>query len=252
MNFIFILEGGRMDILENVNEVGERLLNNINLNLENLQNNFLKTNLGQITNIAIDLGLKALLPDFVENEVIEVKDALLQGGIEEAIDTTLENAIEIGKKAIGISNSDFKNIEQVKSSIKKGNYIDGISSSLNIIIDGLNKSNILSDDVLKAIKDGKDVIVNNVDTNVENEFENEMKALKKIEKYIENWKKEYLNKNLEGMNKEFKKIDKQMNKLIPLENIIRNVENIKTINYMIDNNPDFDFDKVYLELSNQI
>ena len=79
-----------MELLENANEVGNKLINNINMNLENLQNNFLKTNIGQIANVAIDYGLRALLPDLVEDEVIEVKDALLTGGIEKGIDKAIE------------------------------------------------------------------------------------------------------------------------------------------------------------------
>ena len=69
-----------MEILENIKELGNKLENN--LELKKLQDDFLKSNIGQIANIAIDLGLKALLPDKIENEVIEVKDALLTGGIE--------------------------------------------------------------------------------------------------------------------------------------------------------------------------
>ena len=218
-----------MEILENINELGNKLNNN----LEYLQNNFLKTNIGQLANTAVDFGLKVLLPDFVENEVIEVKDAFITGGIEDALNKTLENAIELGKKALGINNSDFKSIVQAKDALKEGNYLEGISNTLNFVIEKLEKSNLISSNVSSLIKNGKDIILNNIDSNVENEFEQEIKALGKIEKYIANWEKFYSNKNIDGMNNELNKIEKQMKKILPLENIIKNVNKIENINNLI-------------------
>lgn len=237
-----------MEILENINELGNKLNNN----LENLQNNFLKTNIGQLANTAVDFGLKVLLPDFVENEVIEVKDAFITGGIEDALNKTLENAIELGKKALGINNSDFKSIVQAKDALKEGNYLEGISNTLNFVIEKLEKSNLISSNVSSLIKNGKDIILNNIDSNVENEFEQEIKALGKIEKYIANWEKFYSNKNIDGMNNELNKIEKQMKKILPIENIIKNVNKIENINNLINNSENFDFNNVYLELANQI
>jgi len=237
-----------MEILENINELGNKLNNN----LEYLQNNFLKTNIGQLANTAVDFGLKVLLPDFVENEVIEVKDAFITGGIEDALNKTLENAIELGKKALGINNSDFKSIVQAKDALKEGNYLEGISNTLNFVIEKLEKSNLISSNVSSLIKNGKDIILNNIDSNVENEFEQEIKALGKIEKYIANWEKFYSNKNIDGMNNELNKIEKQMKKILPIENIIKNVNKIENINNLINNSENFDFNNVYLELANQI
>jgi len=237
-----------MEILENINELGNKLNNN----LENLQNNFLKTNIGQLANTAVDFGLKVLLPDFVENEVIEVKDAFITGGIEDALNKTLENAIELGKKALGINNSDFKSIVQAKDALKEGNYLEGISNTLNFVLEKLEKSNLISSNVSSLIKNGKDIILNNIDSNVENEFEQEIKALGKIEKYIANWEKFYSNKNIDGMNNELNKIEKQMKKILPIENIIKNVNKIENINNLINNSENFDFNNVYLELANQI
>ncbi len=237
-----------MEILENINELGNKLNNN----LEYLQNNFLKTNIGQLANTAVDFGLKVLLPDFVENEVIEVKDAFITGGIEDALNKTLENAIELGKKVLGINNSDFKSIVQAKDALKEGNYLEGISNTLNFVIEKLEKSNLISSNVSSLIKNGKDIILNNIDSNVENEFEQEIKALGKIEKYIANWEKFYSNKNIDGMNNELNKIEKQMKKILPIENIIKNVNKIENINNLINNSENFDFNNVYLELANQI
>ena len=239
-----------MELLNNINNLDNKILNDLNLN--NLQNNFLQTNIGQIANGAIDLGLRYLLPDYVENEIIEVKDALISGGIKEGINKAIENAIEIGKKAIGIESAEFKNIEQAEKSLEQGEIINGISDSLDFVLDKLSSSNIISKNVTNTIKNGKDFILNNFSADIDKEFVEERKAINKIEKYINNWEKNYNNKNLEGLQKEYNKIEKQMKKILPLENIINNVNKIRNINELIKNNENFDFDDVYLELAKKL
>ena len=56
-------------------------LNNNELVTEKEQNGFLNTTMGKVVNTAIDLGLRWILPDFVENQVIDIKNSLLKGGL---------------------------------------------------------------------------------------------------------------------------------------------------------------------------
>ena len=239
-----------MDILENINELGNKLINNEDL--KQLQEGFLQSKVGQIVNSAVDFGLREILPDFVEDEVIEVKDALITGGLKEGIDTAVENAINLGKNIIGIFNENYKNIDQVENSLKKGELIEGISSSIDFIVNKLEDSKIISTNVSDLIKNGKNLILGNVNNNMQNEFNNELKALKKIEKYIKNWEKHYSEKNIEGLNTEFNKIKKQLKNIITLENIINNVRKIENINKLIENTNEFNFNEVYLDLAEKI
>lgn len=239
-----------MELLENINEIGNNLNNN--LNLENLQNNFLNTTVGKITNAAVDLGIKALMPDFVENEVIEVKDALISGGLKEGLDTAVKNAIDVGKKAIGLENVEFSSIEDAATALYEGDIVGGISNGLDFVLDNIANSEIIPENITYLIKQGKDIILNDVDSGIKNEFTNEIKALNKLEKYISNWEKNYLKKDMEGVQKEYKKIEKQMIKILPLEKIINNVNKIRNIHDLIESTRDFDFDKIYLELADNI
>lgn len=239
-----------MDILENINELGNKLINNEEL--KNIQEGFLQSKIGQIVNSAIDFRLKEILPDFVEDEVIEVKDALFTGGLKEGIDTAIENAINLGKNIVGIFNENFKDIDQVEKSLEKGEIIEGISDSIDFIVNKLEKSNIISTNISELIKNGKNLILGNVDSNIQNEFNSELKSLKKIEKYIKNWEKYYSEKNIEGLNTEFNKIKKQLKNIIPLENIINNVRKIENINQLIKNSDEFNFDEVYLNIAEKI
>lgn len=239
-----------MELLENINEIGNNLNNN--LNLENLQNIFLNTTVGKITNAAVDLGIKALMPDFVENEVIEVKDALISGGLKEGLDTAVKNAIDVGKKAIGLENVEFSSIEDAATALYEGDIVGGISNGLDFVLDNIANSEIIPENITYLIKQGKDIILNDVDSGIKNEFTNEIKALNKLEKYISNWEKNYLKKDMEGVQKEYKKIEKQMIKILPLEKIINNVNKIRNIHDLIESTRDFDFDKIYLELADNI
>ena len=236
-----------MDLLENMNELGNKLDNF--LKLENAQDLFLNTTVGQIANSAIDIGLKILLPEYMENEVIEVKDALITGGIKEGISTAIENAIEIGKKVIGLDNLEFSNISSAEQALVEGNVIGGISSCLDNVLDKATDANIISVNISNSIKEGKEEILNNISTNINKEFENEIKAVNKIEKYINNWNKYYKSKNMEGLKNEYNKIEKQMKKIMPLENLINNVNKIRNINELIKNNENFDFNEMYLDLA---
>ena len=239
-----------MNILENINEIENKIENNLNLN--NLQDKFLNSTIGQIANTAINLGLKTMLPDLIEDEVIEVKDALITGGIKEGISTAIDNAIAVGKKVLGIDNTAFTSVSQVEDAINNGNLINEISKGIDNVLDNLSNNNFISESITSIIKGGKNVILNNIGSNVETEFQDEINAINKIEKYISNWEKAYDKKDIDGVTKEYNKIEKQMKKILPLENIINNVNKIRNINQLISNNENFDFNKVYLDLANNI
>ena len=44
---------------------------------ENEQKNFLETTLGKTINTAIDIGIRAILPDFIDEQIINVKNKIL-------------------------------------------------------------------------------------------------------------------------------------------------------------------------------
>lgn len=84
--------------------------NNISNNIEigKKQNNFLETTLGKTINVGMDIGLRMLLPDLIENQVIEIKDTLLNEGLSEGIKKVVSSAIDLGKSAIRNSHRKFR------------------------------------------------------------------------------------------------------------------------------------------------
>ena len=94
---------------------------------EKSQKNFLESTLGKTINTAIDIGIRALLPDFIDEQVINIKNNLIKNGLKEGISKTIDDAIDIGKSAIGIVTGNFENVNQMQTAVKTGGIIDGIS-----------------------------------------------------------------------------------------------------------------------------
>ncbi len=75
------------------------LENNNNVTYEE-QKSFLESNLGQVINGGIDLGLRAVLPDVIEDEVIEIKDSIITDGFSAGIKTAIDNVVDMGRSVL--------------------------------------------------------------------------------------------------------------------------------------------------------
>ena len=73
--------------LEKSNQIENEIMTEKN------QNKFLETMLGKTINGAVDIGLRWVLPDLIEDEIINIKDSLIKGGLKEGINTAINTAI---------------------------------------------------------------------------------------------------------------------------------------------------------------
>lgn len=235
----------------------EKEIDNLEINneltIENKQNKFLETTLGKTINTGIDLGIRAALPNFIEEQVIDLKNNLINYGLKDGIKKSIDDALNIGKSTIGIITGNFDNISQMQEAIKNGGIIDNISNVLDSTINMVYKNGLINNSIAKTIKEGKNIILNNIEKNIENTFNNQIKAINYTEKYINNWKDNFENHNFEGMEKEYKKIEKEFNKLAPIENIINNVRAIENLHMLIKNNgQDFNLTQEQIELAKKL
>lgn len=231
--------------------------NGINLNNEikirEEQTNFLETTLGKTINTAIDIGIRALLPDFIDEQIINIKDNLLNYGLKDGITKTIEDAIDIGKSAIGIFTGNFESISQMQNAIETGGLIDGISSLLDTVVDKVNKKGIINYNIANTIKQGKDIILNSVEHNIEEKFKEQNIEVENIEKYMNNWKENFKDKNFGKMEKEYNKIEKILETLAPLEEIINQARIIGNIHNLIKNNgQNFNLNQEQLALAQKL
>lgn len=228
-------------------EIENNILNNLNINNE--QNKFVNSTIGKVINNAIDMGLRHVLPDLIEEEVIDVKDSLIKNGLKEGIKTAVENAINIGKSAIGIVTGNFENISQIKKAVEQGGLIDSVSEAIDFATKKAQSAGIIDRNVGNLIKSGKNSILNNVSSSIEKELINQEKNIEKLEKYSENWKEYYNNKDFNGMQKEYNKIKEKLKEIIPIEQTIKNARIIETLHNLIKNKGiDFNLSKEEIEL----
>lgn len=235
--------------MENLN------INNIELNkkIEKSQNNFLETVLGKTINTAIDIGLRTILPDFLENQVIDLKNNLINYGLKDGIKKSIDDSINIGKSAIGIITGKFENITQMQEAVKSGGIIDNISNLLDSVVNKIYSKGVINSGVAKTIKQGKNTILNNIEKNIENTFNSQIKSLNNTEKNIDNWKKYYNDRNFEGMEKEYKRIQKELNNLAPIEKTINEARTIENLHLLIKNNgQNFELSNEQIELAQKL
>ena len=199
------------------------------------QNTFLQTTLGKTINTAIDVGLRGILPDMIEEQIIEIKDVLLKNGLKEGINTAIKSAIDLGKSALGIVTGKFENLSQAHTAVKKGGIIDGISEVIDNVLESSTKNELISKGTGKLIKKGKNAILDTISSNIEEKFMQEMNSLEKVSKYISNWKNCYNLKDTEGMEREYKKLKKQMDTIMALDSTISEAKKIENIHNLLKN-----------------
>ena len=217
------------------------------------QKSFLETTLGKVLNVGVDIGLRTVLPDFIEDTVIDVKDAILKSGFKDGLKSVVNNVIEMGKSIKGIVTGDFDSINQARLAVKKGGIIDSTSELLDYSINIAKNKGLINNEVAGILKNGKKSMINSIESSIDHEFNSEINELSKLEKYENQWKEYYSNKNFNGMEKEYNKMKKSLKEILPIESIINNARKIENLHLLIKNNgQNFDISEEQIELANML
>lgn len=209
--------------------------------------------MGKTINTAIDIGIRSILPDFIENQIIDLKDNMINYGLKDGINKSIGDAIDFGKSAIGVVTGNFENISQMQSAVQAGGVIDSISNVIDEVINRVRKAGLINTTIANTIKQGKNVILNNVENNIQKTFSNQIKSMESIEKNIKNWKDGFENRDFSIMEKEYKKIKVELKNLVPLEKTISEARVIENLHNLIKNNGnDFNLTKEQMELANKL
>ena len=204
--------------------------------IEKEQKNFLETTLGKTINTGLDIGLRVLLPDLIEDQVIDIKDTIIENGFGEGIKKAISSAIDLGKSVVGIFTGNFENISQAQTAVKDGGILDGISDVLDFTLDKVKNIGIVPNAIIETIKQGKNVLLDNMASKIEDTFNQQLESVEKLQVYNQNWKEYYQSQNFEGMQKEYNKIKQELENIIPLEKTIKETREIENIHIMIQNN----------------
>jgi hypothetical protein len=212
--------------------------NNLSItnNLKSLQENFLDSSIGKVVNNALDIGLRALLPDVIEDEIINIKDSILENGFKDGIKEAINEAVSFGKSAIGVVTGKFDNVSQIETAIKKGGIIDTASDLLDTAIKTAQNKNLIDKSTATLIKNGKNTILKSVEDKIEDTLSAQIKNVEKLQSYSEKWNVAYEAQDLSEMDKNFKNIEKYIKETIPLENTINEARKIENLHNLIKNN----------------
>lgn len=233
--------------------INNEIENKNNINIYEKQRNFLESDLGKTINSALDIGLKAALPNLIEDQVIEIKNTILEQGFKEGLKEVINSGIEIGKSITGVVTGNFENISQVQLAIKNGGILDSISTLLDMSINLAKNKNLINNSLAKILKQSKNTIINSINDKIEETLSNQLKSLEKLEKYCDNWKEYYEKRDFSGMEKSYRSIENYLNKVMPLENTINEARKIQNIHSLIKNNgKNFDISNNELELAQKL
>ena len=230
-----------------------KIENSLKEKISDFQERFLESDIGKAVNSAIDIGLKAVLPDLIEDQIIDIKNAILENGFKEGIKEVINSGINTGKSAIGIVTGEFENISQIQLAEKNGGIIDKFSELFDYVIDLAEKKEIINKNISNLIKNGKNTIMESISNKIEDTLTNQLKSIEKIEKYCENWNLAYSIQDISGMEKAYNNIKNNLEKVIPLENTLnkaRVIENLQ--NLLKSKNYDFNLTESELRLAEKL
>ena len=189
-----------------------------------------------------------------QNAIFKAMEACQNSGndIEDHFGETT-NMINLGKSAMGIFTGNFENLSQAQEAIKSGGIIDSLSNVLDSVLSKVTKKGWIKYGTSTLIRQGKNVILDNISKSIENSFTNQINNLDKLVKYENNWKAYYKDKNLNGMEKEYRKINEKLKELMPFETALKQARQIENLHKIIKNNGgDFNLTQEQIELSKML
>ena len=192
-------------------------------------------------NFGVDLGLKALLPDLIEDQVIDIKNSILEGGFKEGVNTLVKKVNEFKNSITGIFTGNFNNIEEIHTATKQGGIIKTVSKGLSKGIDAGVKSGAIPKSVGSIIKTGKTTILNEFNSSLESQMKKEMKKFDTLNDLNKKWYDALDKRDFDKMTKYTEKISELSKDLVKFSNIIEETKKIEELHNFIKENNSFDF-----------
>ena len=203
--------------------------------IENLQ----KTNdkaqgLYTIANTGLEIGLKAILPDFIEDDVLDIKDKFVQEGFSKGIQEIINKGEDIGKSIQGIFTGKFETVEQIKRLVQTDGILDGASDIIDKVLKSLVNKKKISKSTYNLIKTGKKEILNSLENELEGYYKINEYSLENLSELCQEWKESYKREDYSEMEKNMKKIKQKLNKNLTIETIINEARNLEKIQKYIE------------------
>lgn len=194
----------------------------------------------------IDSSIRSLpLPKLAEEGLILVKDYFKDEDNREKVVDFVENIVSKG--------TDFlKDVWNVKDIVKTKGIKEGIGKVVDIAIDNAKEKNMISKNIAKTLKEGKEFITEKI-LKEENLFKGQEKGLNSINENYTKWERLIKDNNFEKAEKVGEIIKKDCEKVLPTIELIKKVENIDNTLMLYKNKENIvEFTELEKEILNKI
>lgn len=230
-----------LDLISEKN-LNNQLTNDIKNNeISKNQNDFIGNMFKNAINFGVDLGLKLLLPDLIEDQVIDIKNSILEGGFKEGVNTLMKKVNEFKNSITGIFTGNFNNIQEINTATKQGGIIKTVSKGLSKGIDAGVKSGIIPKSIGGILKAGKTTMLNEFSNSLESQMRKEIQKFDTLNDLNKKWYDALDQRDFDKMTKYTEKISALSKDLVKFSNIINETKKIEELHNFIKENNSFDF-----------
>lgn len=209
------------DIKENLNQIDNRFCEAITNTIDSIYNEI----------------LKAFLPDSIEDKVIKIKDQIGLSKLSKNVENLLRGFINNkGEKDL------TKRIKALDIEKQTNTLISNIEDAFNLSINEINK-----------LENNKKTISKKVEEQLNKEIKSYISTFEKNDQYISEWEKFYKSKDFKNMDKVYKKIEKNVKNIIPIEEKIKEVRELENLHLRIKmKGGDFNLTNEEIELAKML
>ncbi len=230
-----------LDLISEKN-LNNQLTNDIKNNeISKNQNDFIGNMFKNAINFGVDLGLKSLLPDLIEDQVIDIKNSILEGGFKEGVNTLMKKVNKFKNSITGIFTGNFNNIQEINTATKQGGIIKTVSKGLSKGIDAGVKSGIIPKSIGGILKAGKTTMLNEFSNSLESQMRKEIQKFDTLNDLNKKWYDALDQRDFDKMTKYTEKISALSKDLVKFSNIINETKKIEELHNFIKENNSFDF-----------
>ncbi len=209
------------DIKENLNQIDDRFCEAITNTIDSIYNEI----------------LKAFLPDSIEDKVIKIKDQIGLSKLSKNVENLLRG---------------FINNKGEKDLTKRIKALD-IEKQTNTLISNIEDAFKLSINEINKLENNKKTISKKVEEQLNKEIKSYISTFEKNDQYISEWEKFYKSKDFKNMDKVYKKIEKNVKNIIPIEEKIKEVRELENLHLRIKmKGGDFNLTNEEIELAKKL